>query len=410
MTTRNRILIPLCAVVVAVLVAALTYAVSARQPHSPAVLHLTSASRAGVMSAEVAPAAAGTSADARSSAGGYRLSGELPASRPDDAAVYALDGPWSTHRLAQVLDPAGLGTDHAAWWWSQPQPCMPPAPGIPESKPGATSAPDAPVSSEPAPAPATGDAGAVGCAGTGGGSVGSSGAVSSGAAVSSGTAVSSGAAVSSGPVATPVPPPVAEPTTPAMTEAEARAAAKPVLDAVDLSIDDARVTVTPWGASVWVNPVVHGLPTSGYTTRVELNQDKQISYASGFLGDLSAQDSYPLVTAAQAFDQLPAPMTEMLCRVGPNGQGCVPPTPPEVTGAVVGLELQQSDNGDRLLVPAWLFTVKGWTDPLAQVAVEGRYLGQPEPEPTAPVGKGGAGSTEPGTVIAPLPPASPPKG
>jgi hypothetical protein len=214
-----------------------------------------------------------------------------------------------------------------------------------------------------------------------------------------------------GPAAGPVPPPAPEPTTPAMTSAEAKAAAKPVFDALDLRIDDAEVTVNPWGASVWINPVVHGLPTSGYTTRIELGQDKQISYASGFLGDLSKGDSYPLVTAQEAFDRLPAPMTDMMCRVGPNGQGCEAAPQQEITGAVLGLALQQTSKGDQLLVPAWLFAVKDWTEPLPQVAVEGKYLGQPEPEQTAPVGKDGdGGQTEPGTVVDPVPPAASPKG
>jgi hypothetical protein len=195
-----------------------------------------------------------------------------------------------------------------------------------------------------------------------------------------------------------------------MTPAEAKAAAQPVFEAVDLRIEDAEVSVNPWGASVWINPTVHGLPTAGYTTRVEIGQDKQISYASGFLGDLSKGDSYPLVTAEEAFDQLPAPMTDMMCRVGPSGQGCEPPPQQEVTGAELGLALQQTGTGDQLLVPAWLFEVKTWTEPLPQVAVEGKYLGQPEPEQTAPAGKDGGGQTEPGTVVDPVPPASPPKG
>ncbi|MCU1587378.1 MAG: hypothetical protein JWN31_871 [Frankiales bacterium] len=193
-----------------------------------------------------------------------------------------------------------------------------------------------------------------------------------------------------------------------MTTAEAKAVAKPVLEAVDLGVDDAQVTVTPWGASVWVDPVLHGLPTAGYSTRIEIGQDKKISYASGFLGDLSKGDSYPLVTSQKAFDQLPAPMTAMLCRVGPNGQGCAAPPQQEVTGAELGLALEQTGTGDQLLVPAWLFTVKDWPEPLPQVAVDGRYLGQPEPEHTAPVGKDdGSGQTEPGTVVSPVPPVAP---
>ena len=130
------------------------------------------------MGAEVAPAAAGTSADSRSSAqSAYKLTGPLPSGQPDDAPVYALDGPYSTERLARVLDRAGLSKDHASWWWSQAQTCAVPPAGAPESKPGTEPAPlppDTPVSSDGTATPSDKDAP---CASSGAGSSSSSGTV-----------------------------------------------------------------------------------------------------------------------------------------------------------------------------------------------------------------------------------------
>ncbi|MCW2544838.1 MAG: hypothetical protein JWM40_2390 [Frankiales bacterium] len=363
--TRNRLLIPLAAVLVAALIATLTWALSSRSPHSPRVLKLLGTG--GTASTEAAPMAAGAPADSRSSAASpYKLSGPLPEGRPSDAPAYALDGPWSTDRLAEVLDRRGLTTEHASWWWSTPCSVQPASGAVEQGKP----------TIEPTP-------GGEVCAYSG-----------------DGTSSSSGSATTD-----PAPPccktePAPEPTTPAMTASQARAAAAPVFDALDLPIEDATVTVSPWGGSVWLDPVVHGLPTSGYTTRVELGQDRKISYASGFLGDLTKGDTYPLITAREAFDQIETPpMMDMICRVGPNGQGCEPPPPQEITGAKLGLTLRQTGKGDQLLVPAWLFTVKGWTDPLGQIAVDKKYLGEAEPDDAVvnPTDKGTAPATDPGS-------------
>lgn len=362
--TIKKLRVPLSAVVVAVLVATLTWALSTRTrgSHAPEVLRLRSAA------VEAAPlAAADTAGGSRSSeGGGYRLDGPLPEGTPDDAPVYPLAKPWSTERLAKVLDPDGLTTDHASWSWSSASTST--GSGSASTGvvvPAPASAPDQPVSSEDKAKAAQ-------------------------------------------------PEPAPEPTDPAMTEAQAREAAAPVFDAVDLRVDDARVSVTPWGASVWLDPVVHGLRTSGYTTRVELGRDRQVTYAAGFLGEPTRGDSYPLVSARAAFDRLPAPATTELCAVGPNGQGCQSPPKPEVTGAELGLLLQQTSEGDQVLVPAWLFAVKGWPDPLGQVAVSDQYLGEGDPDqsgkpsdvpatgaPTDEVPPAEGGSTEPKPAVSP---------
>jgi hypothetical protein len=412
-STRNRLLIPLSAVLVAALIATLTWALSSRSPHSPRVLKLLGAG--GAVSTEAAPMAAGTAGDSRSSVQSpYKLSGPLPEGRPDDAPAYALDGPWSTDRLAKVLDRAGLTTEHASWWWTPPCAVQPAIGAVEQGKP----APDSSAGSGDTPV----SSGGTVCAYSGAGTSSSSGSASSDPATSgvkmppmpADPAPAKSATpednVPSYPdkgttVTDPAPPcckeePAPEPTTPAMTSAQARAAAAPVFDALDLPIEDATVTVSPWGGSVWLDPVVHGLPTSGYTTRVELGQDRKISYASGFLGDLTKGDTYPLITAREAFDQIETPpMMDMMCRVGPNGQGCQAPPPQEITGAKLGLTLRQTGKGDQLLVPAWLFTVKGWTDPLGQIAVEKKYLGEDEPDDAVvnPTDKGTEPATDPGS-------------
>jgi hypothetical protein len=397
MTLRNRLLAPLSAIVVAGLIAALVAVVSGATsdgPARPPVLRLASAGIASTMSAEVAPAAAGT-ADARSSSSGaYRLTGDLPDDAPD-SPVYALDGPYDTSRLARALDPKGLSHDKAAWWWAEPQPCAAPL-GKPEVAPAPDPAmpPDAPVASDGSPASAPSSKEAP-CAIGGSGSSGSSGSGSS-------TTVTSGVAV-----APPPGKPDPEPTEPAMSEAQARAAAAPVFDAVDLPIADAQVTVSPWGASVWINPVVHGLPTSGYTTRVEVGRDREISYASGFLGEPTRGDTYPLLSADKAFDRLESSaVTDMMCRVDDTGKGCLPPEPQDVTGAVLGLSLQQTSKGEQLLVPAWLFTVKNWNEPMPQVAVEPAYLGPGDQDAAANPAASEPASTDPGSTQ-PVPPVAP---
>ena len=139
---------------------------------------------------------------------------------------------------------------------------------------------------------------------------------------------------------------------------------------------------------MWINPVVKGLPTVGYTTRVEIGRDKKISYASGFLGDLSKGDTYPLITAREAFDELPAPMTDMMCRRRPERAGLRATAAAGDHRRGARARLQQTSSGDQLLVPAWLFAVKT----LDRAAAPGRRRGQVprrQPEQPEPVGDEG---------------------
>jgi hypothetical protein len=160
--------------------------------------------------------------------------------------------------------------------------------------------------------------------------------------------------------------------------------AGPVFDAVGLDVGDARVD----GSVAVVDPVVDGLPTAGLSTRVAVAADGTVTDASGWLVGTVRGDTYPLRTARQVYDDLPPlPRPAIACPVGPSGEdGCPEPQPVQVTGARRGLAVYPQVEGRPVLVPAWLFAVKGWTEPLVGIAVDARYLdtgGGPTTRPTA---------------------------
>jgi hypothetical protein len=69
-------------------------------------------------------------------------------------------------------------------------------------------------------------------------------------------------------------------------------------------------------------------------------------------------------------------MLEMCMRRPDRKPGCADIPSTVITGATLGLTMAQ-DAGRPTLVPAWLFTVKGQDEPLAQIAVEASYLAPP---------------------------------
>ncbi len=115
------------------------------------------------------------------------------------------------------------------------------------------------------------------------------------------------------------------------------------------------------------------------------------------------------MSARTAFDRLadsPRPLPELACVQSKDGRTvCPTPTPLVVTGAVLGLELA-SDDGAPVLVPAWLFTVRDSDEPLAAIAVEPRFLGDPDPGPGASTDPGSG--SEPGSSggTEPMPPTT----
>jgi hypothetical protein len=164
---------------------------------------------------------------------------------------------------------------------------------------------------------------------------------------------------------------------PTLDPAVLRKAANPVLTALGLA--DASVHVEPYGA-VTADPVVDGLPTFGYATRLEFDAGGRLVGGNGFLGRPERGASYPLVSAAAALATLTSPQPQL---GAPTCEGCPVPPPAVVTGAVLGLAWTPLVDEGAALLPAWLFTVTDWPMPLVQVAVQPRYLESPAPEPTS---------------------------
>ncbi|MGW7358198.1 hypothetical protein ACWGI0_16570 [Streptomyces sp. NPDC054802] len=217
---------------------------------------------------------------------------------------------------------------------------------------------------------------------------------------------------------------------PAVSEAEARKAAAPVLDAVgqgDAALDAGQLM----GAVRVVNadPVVGGLPTYGWSTGVQVGADGTVVGGSGRLKEPVKGDTYPVVSADEAVEQLneagkdssrvgiggcatPVPHGEV-----PHQDELRPETPCEPKGspaaperltigkAVFGLSTQYVD-GRQALVPSWLFavTAKDGDRPftVTHTAVEKRFLKSSEPPakdltPSEP-SKDPAGQEGPGPV------------
>ena len=213
---------------------------------------------------------------------------------------------------------------------------------------------------------------------------------------------------------------------PLLTDDAALAAAAPVLTAAGVSASP-RVLAGAGGQSgtvavVVADPTVADLPTSGLRSVVDVDTQGVLG-ATGWLGDLSADGDYPVVSAQQAFDRLdamPRALADMACpeiAPGPMESPADDPMPMPcksdpvvITGATFGLMLSWEDQSP-ILVPAWLFDVKGWDDPMAQVAVADQYLADPTPLPEPTTGTGGGSAIPPnpgpsGTVDTPVEPPS----
>ncbi|ATZ27077.1 hypothetical protein SLAV_26425 [Streptomyces lavendulae subsp. lavendulae] len=193
-----------------------------------------------------------------------------------------------------------------------------------------------------------------------------------------------------------------------VSEEAAKAAAAPVLAAAGQG--DARQDARLVQGSVRVvgaDPVVGGLPTTGWSTRVSVGSDAQVVAGSGELKAPVRTGEQPVVGADEALARLNA-AGKGGDGTGPGPSGCatsVPLTPdtptgatdtlpcnPEprpmkpprtetVRGAVLGLAPGTVDGG-RGLVPAWLFEVAG------KDGAPGRTV-------ASPAGKDGAGAPVP---------------
>jgi hypothetical protein len=202
------------------------------------------------------------------------------------------------------------------------------------------------------------------------------------------------------------PPPAAAPPVPVappspVPENVARRLAGQVLQAVGVNPDAGRVDTVGGERSVVFSPQVAGLTVVGLETRVSVDEHGKIVDASGWLATPAQGPAYPLISARQAYDQLlqqPQPMMGLAmapCRIVPGTSGCAPTPDRVVTGATLGLTQAYSTDRGILLVPAWLFRVRGEPTPIAVVAVEQAFLGVPG-QPSA--GAGPTTGSEPGSI------------
>jgi hypothetical protein len=185
-----------------------------------------------------------------------------------------------------------------------------------------------------------------------------------------------------------------------LTENASRRLARPILEAVGVNPAAAKVDTEGGQRSVAFSPAVGGATVLGLETRVSIDEQGQVVDASGWLATPAADATYPLISARQGYDQLlqqPQPMMAlaMPCRILPGSRDCAPTPDRVVTGATLGLTQAYGTDRGILLVPAWLFHLRGQSTPVAVVAVQRAFLGQPEPP--SPIGGPTTGG-QPGSV------------
>jgi hypothetical protein len=198
------------------------------------------------------------------------------------------------------------------------------------------------------------------------------------------------------------------------TPQAARSAARPVLEAVGLDPADATVQAGQSQGFVTANPTVNGLPTQGLATTVTVF-GTQVAAAGGWLGGSREGATYPVISADAAWKRLQhTPMARPMMACPEPAPGDSDPMmcggPITVTGASFGLSLHEA-NGRQVLVPSWLFDVRGSDTPLSVVAIDERYLAAPS-GPTMGggepgTGSGSGGSTGSGSVGTAVPPVGP---
>jgi hypothetical protein len=214
------------------------------------------------------------------------------------------------------------------------------------------------------------------------------------------------------PAPAPVPAPVPVPTPVPVPENVARSIARPVLTAVGINADTAQTQTAGGQTSVTFSPTVTGLSVLGLEASVSIDEHGRIVDASGWLATSTTGPTYPLISAPQAYNQLlhqPQPMMAlaMPCRIVAGTQGCLPAPDRAVTGATLGLVQDSTADQAILLVPAWLFHLRGEPTPMAIVAIDGAYLVDSGPIPTgnkpapgsSPASVGGGNWTNSSTAI-----------
>ena len=174
-------------------------------------------------------------------------------------------------------------------------------------------------------------------------------------------------------------------------------AASQVLAAIGLRGAEVRFGAGPGTRDVVAAPVVDRLPTAGMDTWLRYGPGARLIGAAGWLGTPAAAGQwYPLIPAEEALATLPAG-PEIAVECGSPMCG-----PRVVVGARPGLLLRQAAGAAVVLVPAWLFTLRGGGAPLAAIAVDPDFLTRTAPEPdrsaAPPPGPGASVDPAPGTV------------
>jgi hypothetical protein len=230
-----------------------------------------------------------------------------------------------------------------------------------------------------------------------------------------------------------------------------RHAAAAILAGAGVALDGARISVG-YG-TITVNPLVDALPTVGLETSVSVDAAGTVQWANGWLGATVKGETYPVITAAQAFEKLqaqprmyamrclapepaampgaeagtnPAPDAPIAPSTSPSASPGTPvadppsdiempcggftPPPMAVTGATFGLSVQWLSDNSSVLAPAWLFTTKdseSWPTPI--LAIDPSFIGAPADLPTdVSTGKGIVPDAPGSTSAVPTTPAPKP--
>jgi hypothetical protein len=215
-----------------------------------------------------------------------------------------------------------------------------------------------------------------------------------------------------------------------VSEAVAKRVAAPVLKV--LGQDDSKLDagqVIGIQRVVNADPVVGGLPTHDWATRLRIIPSGEVAGGSGRLGATERGDSYPVLSAGRTLALLnatagtghrmgiggcadPVPLKDRLeAPCGTTGTASKAPTAPSagdrrtavVEDAVFGLA-PYSSGGRQVLVPSWLFEVRQPgakdTSTVTYPAVDPRYLAsatpsaEPSPRPTGSSGSTGGATSD----------------
>jgi hypothetical protein len=192
--------------------------------------------------------------------------------------------------------------------------------------------------------------------------------------------------------------PLAEPTKPPQPSDDvARGVLAKVLDAIGR--DPGTVTLEEgWsGKDVTSAPVVDGLQTVGFETRLSVAADGTAVYGSGFLTDARLDATYPLLGVRDAVKRGGSGIyaaRDIALAPYPSPTGT--PAPREATKVRLGLMFAPSyeTDGQGFLVPAWLLSFADTTFETPFLALPDEYVATP-PAPSYGTGGGTDGGAVP---------------